>query len=65
MKVGQAVKITYYPVHLPGTKSTFDGQVVYKNDFYFTVQFKNFKESFLHGDKNIIVEVLNGSKKTA
>lgn len=65
MKVGQAVKITYYPIHLPGSKTTSKGTVCFKNDFYFTVQFKNFKESFLHGDKNIIAEVLNGNKKTA
>lgn len=63
MKVGQAVRVTYYPVHLPGSQATVKGRVCYKNDFYFTVQFKNFKESFVHGDKNIIVEVLDGNKK--
>jgi hypothetical protein len=65
VELGQKLRITYYPVHLPGTKVTLEGKVVFINDSFYTVQFENYKESFNHGDININVEVLDGNKRVS
>lgn len=69
IELGQKLRITYTPSWSSSTKDimlrTKEGTVIYKNDFYYTVQFDNYRESFLYKDKRVRVEVLDGNKRTA
>lgn len=50
IKLGDWVTVREYPLSAKSNKRIISGQVIYKNDFYFIIQGRHYREafSFLH-----------------
>lgn len=46
IKLGDWITIREYPLNAKSNKRIISGQVIYKNDFYFTIQGRHYRESF-------------------
>lgn len=46
IRVGDWVTIREYTGNSTGNKRTISGQVIYKNEHYFTIQTRHYKEAF-------------------
>ncbi|MCM8900576.1 hypothetical protein KVG29_04955 [Caldicoprobacter algeriensis] len=46
IQLGDWVTIREHPLNARSNKRTISGQVIYKNDSYFTIQAKHYREAF-------------------
>ena len=46
IKLGDWITVREYPLNVKQKKRTISGQVIYKNNFYFTIQSRYYRESF-------------------